>query len=132
MYKLVPSTALFTLSCVCVCVSVDCAMNVHHKCQDKVANLCGINQKLLAEALTQVSQVSSRRCGNERISGASEMQHQLKLHYHSNPHVWMHRSYERKQCRQCVSEIWSCSSIEILHPALRPKPAQPPRHWNLR
>lgn len=38
---------------------VDCAMNVHHKCQDKVANLCGINQKLLAEALTQVSQVSS-------------------------------------------------------------------------
>jgi hypothetical protein len=33
-------------------------MNVHHKCQDKVANLCGINQKLLAEALTQVSQVS--------------------------------------------------------------------------
>lgn len=37
---------------------VECAMNVHHKCQDKVANLCGINQKLLAEALTQVSQVS--------------------------------------------------------------------------
>lgn len=36
-------------------------MNVHHKCQDKVANLCGINQKLLAEALTQVSQVSPRR-----------------------------------------------------------------------
>uniref|UniRef100_A0A8B9L0P3 Protein kinase C n=1 Tax=Astyanax mexicanus TaxID=7994 RepID=A0A8B9L0P3_ASTMX len=35
----------------------DCAMNVHHKCQTKVANLCGINQKLLAEALTQVSQV---------------------------------------------------------------------------
>uniref|UniRef100_A0A8C7CXV3 Protein kinase C n=2 Tax=Oncorhynchus TaxID=8016 RepID=A0A8C7CXV3_ONCKI len=39
----------------------DCAMNVHHKCQDKVANLCGINQKLLAEALTQVSQKSSSR-----------------------------------------------------------------------
>lgn len=39
-------------------VFADCSMNVHHKCQDKVANLCGINQKLLAEALTQVSQVS--------------------------------------------------------------------------
>uniref|UniRef100_A0A672YUX7 Protein kinase C n=1 Tax=Sphaeramia orbicularis TaxID=375764 RepID=A0A672YUX7_9TELE len=38
----------------------DCAMNVHHKCQDKVANLCGINQKLLAEALTQVGPVSSQ------------------------------------------------------------------------
>uniref|UniRef100_A0A8B9KZ38 Protein kinase C n=1 Tax=Astyanax mexicanus TaxID=7994 RepID=A0A8B9KZ38_ASTMX len=39
----------------------DCAMNVHHKCQTKVANLCGINQKLLAEALTQVSQKSTKR-----------------------------------------------------------------------
>ncbi|XP_060621877.1 protein kinase C delta type isoform X2 [Anolis sagrei] len=39
----------------------ECGMNVHHKCQKKVANLCGINQKLLAEALTQVSQRSSRK-----------------------------------------------------------------------
>lgn len=36
---------------------LECGMNVHHKCQKKVANLCGINQKLLAEALNQVSQV---------------------------------------------------------------------------
>ncbi|XP_069062492.1 protein kinase C delta type isoform X4 [Pleurodeles waltl] len=44
----------------------DCAMNVHHKCQTKVANLCGINQKLLAEALNQVSMKSSRKsdCGS--------------------------------------------------------------------
>uniref|UniRef100_A0A665UCU2 Protein kinase C n=1 Tax=Echeneis naucrates TaxID=173247 RepID=A0A665UCU2_ECHNA len=35
----------------------DCGMNVHSYCQKKVANLCGINQKLLAEALSQVSQV---------------------------------------------------------------------------
>ncbi|XP_058417119.1 protein kinase C delta type isoform X1 [Diceros bicornis minor] len=39
----------------------DCGMNVHHKCQRKVANLCGINQKLLAEALNQVSQRPTRR-----------------------------------------------------------------------
>ncbi|XP_069499657.1 protein kinase C delta type isoform X2 [Ambystoma mexicanum] len=39
----------------------DCLMNVHHKCQKKVANLCGINQKLLAEALNQVSMKSSRK-----------------------------------------------------------------------
>lgn len=32
-------------------------MNVHSYCQKKVANLCGINQKLLAEALSQVTQV---------------------------------------------------------------------------
>uniref|UniRef100_A0A8B9QLT1 Protein kinase C n=1 Tax=Anas platyrhynchos TaxID=8839 RepID=A0A8B9QLT1_ANAPL len=30
-----------------------CDMNVHHKCQTKVANLCGVNQKLMAEALPQ-------------------------------------------------------------------------------
>uniref|UniRef100_A0A673J6F0 protein kinase C n=1 Tax=Sinocyclocheilus rhinocerous TaxID=307959 RepID=A0A673J6F0_9TELE len=29
----------------------ECGMNVHHKCQRKVANLCGVNQKLMAEAL---------------------------------------------------------------------------------
>uniref|UniRef100_G1NUF9 Protein kinase C delta type n=1 Tax=Myotis lucifugus TaxID=59463 RepID=G1NUF9_MYOLU len=39
----------------------DCGMNVHHKCQKKVANLCGINQKLLAEALNQVSQKTPRK-----------------------------------------------------------------------
>uniref|UniRef100_A0A8V5HCD0 protein kinase C n=1 Tax=Melopsittacus undulatus TaxID=13146 RepID=A0A8V5HCD0_MELUD len=38
----------------------ECGMNVHHKCQKKVANLCGINQKLLAEALNQVSQVCTQ------------------------------------------------------------------------
>uniref|UniRef100_A0A673B5T2 Protein kinase C n=1 Tax=Sphaeramia orbicularis TaxID=375764 RepID=A0A673B5T2_9TELE len=37
----------------------DCAMNVHSYCQKKVANLCGINQKLLAEALSQVSQADN-------------------------------------------------------------------------
>lgn len=44
----------------------DCAMNVHHKCQKKVANLCGINQKLLAEALNQVSQRSISRKDSEQ------------------------------------------------------------------
>uniref|UniRef100_A0A8C5DC68 Protein kinase C n=1 Tax=Gouania willdenowi TaxID=441366 RepID=A0A8C5DC68_GOUWI len=46
----------------------DCGMNVHHKCQGKVANLCGINQKLLAEALTQIGQVSVLRSLNFIIS----------------------------------------------------------------
>ncbi|GCC36194.1 hypothetical protein chiPu_0014686 [Chiloscyllium punctatum] len=39
----------------------ECLMNVHHKCQSKVANLCGINQKLMAEALNQISLKSSAR-----------------------------------------------------------------------
>ncbi|XP_075870343.1 protein kinase C delta type-like [Nelusetta ayraudi] len=39
----------------------DCGMNVHSNCQKKVANLCGINQKLLAEALRQVSQKSVKK-----------------------------------------------------------------------
>lgn len=39
-------------------------MNVHHKCQKKVANLCGVNQKLMAEALAIIEnqqQVRRRR-----------------------------------------------------------------------
>uniref|UniRef100_H2SIN2 Protein kinase C n=1 Tax=Takifugu rubripes TaxID=31033 RepID=H2SIN2_TAKRU len=31
----------------------ECGMNVHTYCKEKVANLCGVNQKLLAEALSQ-------------------------------------------------------------------------------
>uniref|UniRef100_A0A3P9KP32 Protein kinase C n=1 Tax=Oryzias latipes TaxID=8090 RepID=A0A3P9KP32_ORYLA len=40
-----------------------CSMNVHFNCNSKVANLCGVNQKLLAEALSQltVSQKSSKK-----------------------------------------------------------------------
>ncbi|XP_025771753.1 protein kinase C delta type [Puma concolor] len=44
-----------------------CGMNVHHKCQKKVANLCGINQKLLAEALNQVSQRPFRKSETEPV-----------------------------------------------------------------
>ncbi|XP_011612376.2 protein kinase C delta type-like isoform X1 [Takifugu rubripes] len=39
----------------------ECGMNVHTYCKEKVANLCGVNQKLLAEALSQVSQKSMRK-----------------------------------------------------------------------
>uniref|UniRef100_A0A671MAK2 Protein kinase C n=1 Tax=Sinocyclocheilus anshuiensis TaxID=1608454 RepID=A0A671MAK2_9TELE len=46
----------------------ECSMNVHHKCQTKVANLCGINQKLLAEALTQVSLKSSTKRPDPTLS----------------------------------------------------------------
>ncbi|XP_059394072.1 protein kinase C delta type-like [Carassius carassius] len=46
----------------------ECSMNVHHKCQSKVANLCGINQKLLAEALTQVSLKSSTKRPDPTLS----------------------------------------------------------------
>lgn len=46
----------------------ECGMNTHHKCQTKVANLCGINQKLLAEALTQVSLKSSTKRPDSTLS----------------------------------------------------------------
>ncbi|XP_053728232.1 protein kinase C delta type-like [Synchiropus splendidus] len=38
----------------------DCGMNVHSYCQSKVANLCGVNQKMMAEALSQISQRSKK------------------------------------------------------------------------
>ncbi|KFQ25464.1 Protein kinase C theta type, partial [Merops nubicus] len=38
-----------------------CGMNVHHKCQMKVANLCGVNQKLMAEALAMIESTQQAR-----------------------------------------------------------------------
>uniref|UniRef100_A0A803SW87 Protein kinase C n=1 Tax=Anolis carolinensis TaxID=28377 RepID=A0A803SW87_ANOCA len=49
-----------------------CTMNVHHKCQMKVANLCGVNQKLMAEALALIEsrqQVRMQDRGNARLMG---------------------------------------------------------------
>ncbi|XP_019942530.2 protein kinase C delta type-like [Paralichthys olivaceus] len=46
----------------------ECGMNVHSYCQTKVANLCGINQKLLAEALSQVSQKSINKPENSNAA----------------------------------------------------------------
>ena len=34
--------------------SLVCGLNCHHKCEKKVSNLCGVNQKLLAEALESI------------------------------------------------------------------------------
>ncbi|XP_072187487.1 protein kinase C theta type isoform X1 [Excalfactoria chinensis] len=47
-----------------------CCMNVHHKCQTKVANLCGVNQKLMAEALALIGSTQQARCqrDSEQIS----------------------------------------------------------------
>lgn len=45
-------------------------MNVHHKCQNKVANLCGVNQKLMAEALAIIEtkqQVRRQRGCNQNF-----------------------------------------------------------------
>lgn len=36
-----------------------CNFNVHHKCQKNVPHLCGINQKLLSEAITEVERARS-------------------------------------------------------------------------
>lgn len=68
-------------------------MNVHHKCQDKVANLCGINQKLLAEALTQVSQV---RSGVGHTSCVDYRQHL----FISTGNMWLSAAFRLKMHRQ--------------------------------
>uniref|UniRef100_A0AAX7SR68 Protein kinase C n=1 Tax=Astatotilapia calliptera TaxID=8154 RepID=A0AAX7SR68_ASTCA len=44
----------------------ECSMNVHHKCQKKVANLCGVNQKLMAEALAVIESKQQVRPTNLR------------------------------------------------------------------
>uniref|UniRef100_A0AAZ3QF30 Protein kinase C n=1 Tax=Oncorhynchus tshawytscha TaxID=74940 RepID=A0AAZ3QF30_ONCTS len=46
----------------------ECGMNVHHKCQKKVANLCGVNQKLMAEALAMIETKQQVRVQGSRES----------------------------------------------------------------
>ncbi|XP_040199197.1 protein kinase C theta type isoform X2 [Rana temporaria] len=48
---------------------VECGMNVHHKCENKVGNLCGVNQKLMAEALAMIesTQQDKRQRESEQV-----------------------------------------------------------------
>ncbi|XP_051911868.1 protein kinase C theta type [Hippocampus zosterae] len=47
----------------------ECDMNVHHKCRRKVANLCGVNQKLMAEALAGIESRQRLGAGNAGNAG---------------------------------------------------------------
>ncbi|XP_032996631.1 protein kinase C delta type [Lacerta agilis] len=86
----------------------ECGMNVHHKCQKKVANLCGINQKLLAEALTQVSQKSSRKSESGSVESVGIYQDFDKKHKSSGDatdnseydKLWEGRSLSRPSGRR--------------------------------
>nr|XP_055045596.1 protein kinase C theta type isoform X1 [Misgurnus anguillicaudatus]XP_055045597.1 protein kinase C theta type isoform X1 [Misgurnus anguillicaudatus]XP_055045598.1 protein kinase C theta type isoform X1 [Misgurnus anguillicaudatus]XP_055045599.1 protein kinase C theta type isoform X1 [Misgurnus anguillicaudatus] len=46
----------------------ECGMNVHHKCKKKVANLCGVNQKLMAEALAMIESTQQVRESTQATS----------------------------------------------------------------
>eukprot|EP00795_Rhopilema_esculentum_P002018 gene2018-17579_t len=50
-----------------------CSKNYHHKCKDKVPNLCGINQKLLADALylAEVEKKKKETLSEMKKDGAS-------------------------------------------------------------
>uniref|UniRef100_A0A4W4G6C4 Protein kinase C n=1 Tax=Electrophorus electricus TaxID=8005 RepID=A0A4W4G6C4_ELEEL len=50
----------------------ECCMNVHHKCKKKVANLCGVNQKLMAEALAMIESTQQHTSSN--LSSPAEHQ----------------------------------------------------------
>uniref|UniRef100_A0A673B1K7 Protein kinase C n=1 Tax=Sphaeramia orbicularis TaxID=375764 RepID=A0A673B1K7_9TELE len=51
----------------------ECSMNVHHKCQKKVANLCGVNQKLMAEALAIIESKHGRKVSGLEMGDFSKL-----------------------------------------------------------
>lgn len=69
--------------CVTMCVArAECGMNVHHKCQKKVANLCGVNQKLMAEALATIEtkqQVRVQGSRGEEVSAVRQIHNSSKV-----------------------------------------------------
>ncbi|OBS76423.1 hypothetical protein A6R68_17123, partial [Neotoma lepida] len=63
-----------------------CGMNVHHRCQTKVANLCGINQKLMAEALAMIESTQ------QGISWESPLDEMDKMDIPPEPEVNVQRA----------------------------------------
>lgn len=58
----------------------ECGMNVHHKCEKKVANLCGVNQKLMAEALAMIgSKQQVRRAKSSAPDGTCVLRREASL-----------------------------------------------------
>lgn len=45
----------------------DCDVNCHKKCEKLTANLCGVNQKLIVEALSSVRRGKRKRLPGKRI-----------------------------------------------------------------
>lgn len=43
-------------------IMTDCDVNCHKKCEKLTANLCGVNQKLIVEALSSVEKKKSGTC----------------------------------------------------------------------
>ena len=58
-------TAPFTLSFVFFFCLV-CGANCHKRCQLKVPNLCGVNEKLLSEALQRIGSPGARKAKKEK------------------------------------------------------------------
>uniref|UniRef100_A0A3B3QY61 Protein kinase C n=1 Tax=Paramormyrops kingsleyae TaxID=1676925 RepID=A0A3B3QY61_9TELE len=68
----------------------ECGMNVHHKCQMKVANLCGVNQKLMAETLQTIGITQQVSVGHDLPLYWEDIQQQQQqkiyfciAHYHN-------------------------------------------------
>ncbi|XP_069062489.1 protein kinase C delta type isoform X1 [Pleurodeles waltl] len=94
----------------------DCAMNVHHKCQTKVANLCGINQKLLAEALNQVSMRNSVMGKSSRKSdcGSSD-----------SLNIGVYEDFSSRRLLTRGEDTTADNQYDKLWEGLSPKPAPP-------
>ena len=50
---------------------LECGVNCHRKCEEKMPPLCGVNQKLLAEALSQVRRAKQRGDGSVGAADAN-------------------------------------------------------------
>ncbi|XP_069314742.1 protein kinase C theta type isoform X4 [Eulemur rufifrons] len=112
-----------------------CGMNVHHRCQTKVANLCGINQKLMAEALAMIESTQQARClrDTEQIFREGPVEIGLPCSI---------KSEARPSClptpgkREPQGISWESPSDEVdktcLHPEPEPHVERPSLHMKLK
>ena len=52
---------VYLFVCLFVCFIPVCGVNCHSRCQPNIPNLCGVNERLMAEALKDVDEVKKKR-----------------------------------------------------------------------
>ena len=61
LFSFLLSTSLSLSPFLCSSLPIVCGTNCHRRCQKNMPPLCGVNEKLLAEALKNVDQLKKRR-----------------------------------------------------------------------
>lgn len=82
------------------CFLPECDVNCHKKCERLTANLCGVNQKLIVEALANVKRGKTKygKIKNKDDDNTKRKKNKQKIiNMSANRHIYYHFSFHGKQ-----------------------------------